>query len=84
MVIASGGNAGLSAASAAGILGVRCSVFVPDEQANIVHLFSRHGPNVEVRVGGKDYQAASKAARVFVDGLGDRGYVISLQISSLK
>jgi hypothetical protein len=76
LVIASAGNAGLAAASAAGILGVPCTVFVPDEQANIVHLFSRHGSNIEVRVGGKDYMAASKAARAFVDELGDRGYVI--------
>jgi L-serine/L-threonine ammonia-lyase len=76
LVIASGGNAGLAAASAAGILGVPCTVFVPDEQANIVHLFNRYGPDVKVRVGGKDYFAASKAARLFVDELGDRGYAI--------
>jgi threonine synthase len=81
LVIASGGNAGLAAASAAGILGVPCTVFVPDEQASIQHLFNRYGPNVKVRVGGKDYEAASRVARLFVDELGDKGYA-SLSNSS--
>ena len=85
LVIASGGNAGLAAASAASILGVPCTVFVPDEQANIVHMFTRYGPSIEVRVGGKDYSVAAKAARLFVDTLGERGYVPFLEsISSLN
>ena len=76
LVIASAGNAGLSAASAAHILGVPCTVFVPDEQAAIAHIFNKYGPDVEVRVGGKDFAAASKAAQQFVEQLGDKGYVL--------
>lgn len=73
LVIASGGNAGLAAASAAGILGVPCTIFMPDEQANIVHMFTRHGKNIEARVGGVNYNAASFSARIFADTLGERG-----------
>lgn len=75
LVIASGGNAGLAAASAARILGVPITIFVPEEQAKIVHMFERHNAHggVEVRVGGENYAAAAKAAKEFADGLGDRG-----------
>lgn len=76
LVIASGGNAGLAAASAAGILGVPCTIFMPDEQANIVHMFTRHGKNIEARVGGVNYNAASFSARIFADTLGERGIFI--------
>ncbi|PVG03949.1 tryptophan synthase beta subunit-like PLP-dependent enzyme [Serendipita vermifera] len=78
LVIASGGNAGLAAASAARLLGLQCTIFVPDAQANIVHMFERHGTNgsIKVRVGGVNYYEALTAAKAFKDQLGERGILV--------
>jgi threonine dehydratase len=75
LVIASAGNAGLAAASASRILGVKCTIFVPDEQANIVGKFERHNThgNVNVVVGGVNYGAAYLAAKAYAKSLGERG-----------
>jgi threonine synthase len=84
LVIASGGNAGLAAASAARLLGLQCTIFVPDAQANIVHMFERHGTNgrIKVKVGGVNYYEALTAARAFKDQLGERGSVFIFALSS--
>lgn len=76
LVIASSGSAGLAVANVSSILGVPCTIFVPDEQANMIHMFTRYGPNVEVRVGGANYSVASQAAQTFVKELGGRGIYV--------
>lgn len=78
LIIASGGNAGLAAASAAGILGVKCTVFVPDAQKGIEHLFTRHGKegSVNVVVGGENYRAALMKAVEFKEEIGDKGVLV--------
>ncbi|KAG8753526.1 hypothetical protein FRC14_005953 [Serendipita sp. 396] len=82
LIIASGGNAGLSAASAARILGVNASIFLPAAQEGIKHLFLRHNTGIdgdariEVNIGGENYFAALKAAEKFSDELGDRGILV--------
>jgi threonine dehydratase len=75
LVIASAGNAGLAAASSSRILGVKCTIFVPDAQANIVGKFEKHNTNgnVTVVVGGVNYAAAALAAKAYVKSLGERG-----------
>ena len=74
LVIASAGNAGLAAASSARILGVKCTIFVPDAQADIVGRFERHNinGNVNVVVGGVNYAAAVVAAKAYAKSLGER------------
>lgn len=79
LVAASGGNAGLAAASAARIIGLPCTIFVPDAQENIRHIFERHNThgNVEVRVGGENYYQALLRARAFAEELGPKAYVMT-------
>ncbi|KAJ7489931.1 tryptophan synthase beta subunit-like PLP-dependent enzyme [Mycena galericulata] len=66
LVIASGGNAGLAAGSAARSLNVRCTVYIPDGVAqSTLNLLRRE--NAEVVVGGKHYAEALQAAKQVVD-----------------
>ncbi|KAL1742798.1 tryptophan synthase beta subunit-like PLP-dependent enzyme [Schizophyllum fasciatum] len=66
-VIASGGNAGLAAACSANILGVKCTVFLPEGAAqNTIDLME--GQNAQVVVKGRFYAEAFKAAQEAATG----------------
>lgn len=77
LVAASGGNAGLAAASAARIIGLPCTIFVPAAQANIRHVFERYNTrgNIEVQVGGENYYQAYLKAQEMVKELGPKACV---------
>ena len=65
-IVASGGNAGLAAASAANRLGVRCTVYIPEgAAARTIQLLQ--GENAQVLVAGNCYSEALGAARAAVD-----------------
>ncbi|PPR04962.1 hypothetical protein CVT24_010420 [Panaeolus cyanescens] len=65
LVIASGGNAGLAAACAAKILGLKCSVFIPDGAAQTtINILKQEGANVII--GGRFYLEAVSAAQALV------------------
>jgi len=65
LVIASGGNAGLAAASAARTFGLRCSVFIPEGVTKTtLQLLERE--KAEVVVIGRHYAEALKAAQEMV------------------
>ena len=65
LVIASGGNAGMAAASAARLLGLRTTVYLPLKSADMREPLMREG--AEAIVGGENYdqahQLASEAVR---------------------
>ena len=76
LTIASGGNAGIAAASAARALGVPCTVFLPASAASLVGVLGREGPpggKTDVRVGGENYQEALGRAERFKAELGRSG-----------
>ncbi|KAI5825556.1 tryptophan synthase beta subunit-like PLP-dependent enzyme [Schizophyllum commune Tattone D] len=61
-IIASGGNAGLAAACAANILGVKCTVYLPEGAAqNTIDLLEAQ--NAKVVIAGRFYAEAFKAAQ---------------------
>ncbi|KAF9050745.1 tryptophan synthase beta subunit-like PLP-dependent enzyme [Hymenopellis radicata] len=65
-IVASGGNAGLAAASASNRLGVRCTVYIPKGATErTIQLIK--GENAEVIVVGDSYSQAVKAAQDAVD-----------------
>ncbi|KAF8655861.1 hypothetical protein AX16_002944 [Volvariella volvacea WC 439] len=66
MVIASGGNAGLAAACAARVLGVRCTVFLPEWTTETTRALLKQ-EKAELRVKGKVYAEAVRAAQDFID-----------------
>jgi L-serine/L-threonine ammonia-lyase len=60
-IVASGGNAGLAVACAAKVLGLRCTVFLPQgASASTLAFFERE--EAQVRQVGDCYQDALKAA----------------------
>lgn len=66
LVIASGGNAGLAAACAANVLGVRCTVYIPEGAAeSTLSLLRRE--KADVVVTGRIYAEALKAANELVN-----------------
>jgi L-serine/L-threonine ammonia-lyase len=65
LVIASGGNAGLAAACAAQILGLRCTVFIPEGVTKST-LQLLEGEKAEVIMIGRHYAEALKAAKEMV------------------
>lgn len=76
LIIASGGNAGIAAASAARALDVRCTVFLPSSAAGLVDVLEREGPpggQTDVRVGGENYQEARERAERFKAEVGASG-----------
>lgn len=65
LIVASGGNAGIAAASAARALGVPCTVFLPSSAAGLVGVLAREGPPgrmTDVRIGGENYLEALRRA----------------------
>ncbi|WP_310964544.1 threonine/serine dehydratase [Nocardioides terrisoli] len=69
IVVASGGNAGLAHAYAAGRLGIRATVFVPQAAPEVkVARIRRYG--AEVVRGGAEYAEAYEAAVAFADSSG--------------
>lgn len=65
LIIASGGNAGLAAATAAKTLGVKCTVYLPDgANESILRFFKQVG--AEVSIAGKYYSEALKHAEAAV------------------
>jgi len=76
LTAASGGNAGIAAASAARALGVPCTVFLPSSAASLVGALEREGPRggkMDVRIGGENYQEALRRAEQFKAELGPSG-----------
>ena len=66
LIIASGGNAGLAAACAAHVLGVRCTVYLPTGvSAPTIDFMRKLGAEVVIR--GSFYLEALRAAREAVD-----------------
>ncbi|KAF9036707.1 tryptophan synthase beta subunit-like PLP-dependent enzyme [Panaeolus papilionaceus] len=66
VVIASGGNAGLAAACAAKVLGLKCSVFIPDgATSTTIKVLKQEDANVII--GGRFYLEAVSAARALVE-----------------
>lgn len=65
LIIASSGNAGLAAACAAQVLGVRCTVFIPEgASAAILAFLEKQG--AEVVITGKYYTNALARAEEVV------------------
>lgn len=76
LIVASGGNAGVAAASAARALDVQCTVFVPLSAASLLGVLEREGPlggKLDVQVGGETYQEALERAERFKAELGPSG-----------
>jgi len=64
-VAASGGNAGIAAACAARVLGIRCTIFIPSGAAeSTLGLLRLQG--AQVTIHGSCYADAVKAAKEFV------------------
>jgi L-serine/L-threonine ammonia-lyase len=77
LIIASGGNAGIAAASAARALDVQCTVFLPSSAAGLVGVLEREGPpgaKLDVRIGGENYYEALGRAERFKAEVGASGW----------